>query len=271
MAGLAKDLTLEFQQQIVIDIQDRKVGLDGACHKRIAESLCDVAAVAAVLDAFGESREVVLGVGVLNVLARIREAESRELGLLVHEILPASQQISGCSHVGWVHIGLGEHAGAQQHGDLSRVDLVVLGLCPMDRSHVQGVAKDEGNATSCAEVCDPVPGKYALAGDHEIGTGKSRERLFQLLGSSWEIAVKQDLSSGVQDAQVHLSCVQVDPAIELVVLSVVSHRLPPLVGIVVAVFYRTSSGGGLNEYPISPVDTARNGLIRDNGNRCSTG
>jgi len=68
MAGLAQDLPFEFEQDIVIDIQHRDVGLDGTVDQWVEEALGDVGAVPAVLDALGESGEVVLSVGVLDVL-----------------------------------------------------------------------------------------------------------------------------------------------------------------------------------------------------------
>jgi len=76
--------------------------------------------------------------------------------------------------VSWIHVSLRKHPGAQEHGDLARVDRVVVGLCPVDSSHVKSVAQDERDVsimpeqTRGAEVGDPVPGKHALAGDHEV-------------------------------------------------------------------------------------------------------
>jgi len=105
---------------------------------------------------------------------------------------------------------------AKKHGDLARIDLVVLALGSVNGFHVQSVTEDEGNVVFGTEVGDPVPAAYPCrVNTHSTPTTRS------------------------------------DPAIELMLLSVESHRLPPFVGIVNAVLYRTSGGGGLNEYPIA--------------------
>ena len=91
----------------------------------------------------------VLTVGVLDM--------SQELGPVAHAMHPAAEQVPGRPHLGRIDIGLGQHATAEQHGDLLGVELIVLGLAPMDRLHGEGVAQDKGKALTGAEVGHPGP------------------------------------------------------------------------------------------------------------------
>ena len=102
-----------------------------------------------------------------------------------------------------------------------RVDPVVLGLPPVDRLHVQGMAKHEGKADLLAEVGHPVPAEHALHGDdHVIAVG--RQRTEQVLGSCPVVSVIDDLPVVIEHADVHPPCVQVDPAVVRVALGVES-------------------------------------------------
>ena len=65
-------------------------------------------------------------------------------------------------------VGQGERAAAQEHGDLVRVDLVVLGLAAVDGAQVQGMAEHEVDPLLGAQVGEPVPGEHALDADDEV-------------------------------------------------------------------------------------------------------
>jgi hypothetical protein len=50
----------------------------------------------------------------------------------------------GPPSLGGIDRGLREHAATQQNGDLLGVDIVVFGLAPVDRFHIQRVPEDKG-------------------------------------------------------------------------------------------------------------------------------
>ena len=143
------------------------------------------------------------------------------LGPFARERHPAPEQIPGGPHRGGIHIGLGPHAAAQEHGDLVGINRLVLGLAPMDGLHGEGVAQDEGNALTGAEVGQPVPGEDPFDADHQV-LAVGGHRLQKRFGPCLHLPVEQDLPVPVQDAEVHGAGVQVDATIKLVLLGVES-------------------------------------------------
>ena len=94
-----------------------------------------------------------------------------EGGALAHEVGAAAEQVARFAHALGVDVGEGEVAAAQQAGDLAGVDAVVLGLAAVDGLHVEGVADEEGDVCSAAEVGEPVPGEHALDADDDVAEG----------------------------------------------------------------------------------------------------
>jgi hypothetical protein len=136
----------------------------------------------------------------------------------------AAKEISGGAYLSGIHIGLREHAAAQEHGDFVGVDLIVLGLTPMNGFHVEGVAQDEGNPFLGAQVGEPVPSEDTFDADNQVfavGCNSFQKRFRPCL----HIPVAQDGSILVQDAKVHGTGVQVDATIKFVLLGVESHEV----------------------------------------------
>ncbi len=142
-------------------------------------------AIARVGDPLGEGREVVLLVGHLDV--------GEQLAALADQGQAPAQQIAGGAHARRVHVGLGQHPAAQQHGDLQGVDAVVLRLAAVDRLHVEGVAEDEGDAFGGAEVGKPVPGEDALDG-HDEALAIRSDRLQKRFGVRRQVLVDEHLA-----------------------------------------------------------------------------
>jgi len=107
------------------------------------------------------------------------------------------------------------------------VELVVLGLAPVDRPHVQGVPQYEGNALALTQIRQPVPGEHALHGHHHI-LAERLHRGQERLGGARQIAREAHLTGCIQDAQVHLAGVQVDTAVVLVLTGIEFHLRPPV-------------------------------------------
>lgn len=170
------------------------------------------------------------------------------------EILPAPEEVPCGTHLFGIHVGQGEHAAAKQGCDLVGVDTVVLGLSSVNRFHVQGVTEDEGNVSLFAEVGDPIPGEDALDADDHIGTeaGDDKNEMFRFRG---HVSVEQDLALLIQDADVHLSYLQVDPAIELVVVDIESYEGSSLCGYIHCGSLPYFLGGSLHEFRRFQLDS----------------
>jgi hypothetical protein len=97
----------------------------------------------------------------------------------------------------------------------------------VDRLHVQGIPQDEGDVLFAAEVGDPVPREHAFDADDQP-VAKRRDGAQQGLGAARQIAIEEDGAGLVEDAQVHGPGVQVDAAIESVLLRVESHHGLPV-------------------------------------------
>jgi hypothetical protein len=61
------------------------------------------------------------------------------LSPLVREMPAAPEEITGGPHLGGIDRALRQHAATQQNGDLLGVEIVVFGLAPVDRFHIQRV------------------------------------------------------------------------------------------------------------------------------------
>jgi hypothetical protein len=80
----------------------------------------------------------------------------------------------------------------------------MFGLAPMDGFHLEGVAKDEGEARVGPEVGEPVPGAEAFHGpDPTVPIGG--HGLEEGLRSGFQVAVQHDVAIMTQDANVHAS------------------------------------------------------------------
>ena len=64
-----------------------------------------------------------------------------------------------------IDIGLRDHATPQQRGNLVSIDLVILGLAPVNRLHVERVTQNESNSLAGAQIGQPVPRENAFDGD----------------------------------------------------------------------------------------------------------
>ncbi len=71
-----------------------------------------------------------------------------------------------------------------------------FGAPAVDGLHVEGVAENELDSLSAAEIGDPVPREHALDGDDEV-VPEGLDRLEELLGLAGDVAVEEDGSLGV--------------------------------------------------------------------------
>ena len=96
----------------------------------------------------------------------------------------------------------------------------------MDGLHVEGVAKDEGNGMFGTEVSEPVPVEDALRRDDQVFP-EGFDGFEEAGPVAGKVLVKQDVASGVQNAQIKGAGVKVDPAVMLMLLGIEAHGSPP--------------------------------------------
>ena len=237
-AGRALDVPAETFQEAAEVIDELDVHLDGALDLGVREALGDPLAVHFLGDLLAERREVVLGVGVLDV--------GEEVGAAADEVGSPAQEVPGGSHLGGVDVGHGEGAAPQEGGDLVGVDLVVLDLGAVDGLHGEGVAQDELDPLAPAEVGDPVPGEDALDADDQVGSAGG-DGLEERVGRGATVLVKHDLAVTGEDAEVHGASVQVDPAVRGPAGRCRISWRPPFWSVVTASLTPVSYKGGLRE------------------------
>jgi hypothetical protein len=71
------------------------------------------------------------------------------------------EQITRGAHLSGIDLGLWEHATAQQGSNLLRIDLVILGLTPVNGFHIESMTQNQGNVLFGTQVGEPLPGEDA--------------------------------------------------------------------------------------------------------------
>ena len=158
--GKRYDIMLQLVQEAVIGLDDLKVDGNTLLDRGVVKALNDSFSVLGFGNTSEEVGQVILASGILDM--------SKELGSFSHEVISSSEEISGGSHSCGIDIGMREHTASEQGGDLMGVDLVVFGFSSVDGFHVEGMAEDEGDGLSRAEVSDPVPGEHALDSHDDV-------------------------------------------------------------------------------------------------------
>jgi hypothetical protein len=92
----------------------------------------------------------------------------------------------------------------------------------MDGFHIEGVTEDEGDISLCAEISDPVPGEDAFNGNNDIFP-VSFDGFKKDLRIRSDISLKYDVSSLVDDAEVHGLCMEIDSTVVLMLFRVEIH------------------------------------------------
>ena len=96
--------------------------------------------------------------------------------------------------------GLGEHASAQQRGNLGRIDRVVCGLAAVESVQREGMPQHQGHALWCTQIREPVPGEETRDSHHEPRTVWG-DGLEQQVWSCLHMAVEHPLTIMVHDQQ----------------------------------------------------------------------
>src|SRR5436305_1606151 len=253
LADLMNQVELHVPDDLVVAVEQSHVGGDGHLDRVVVEVLDDGAAVLGLASPLVERRQVVLGVGVLDV--------GQQLAALSGEEQAPAQQVAGGAHLSGVDVGVGEIAAAQQGGDLVGVEPVVLRLAAVDGLHVESVAEDKLEALLVAQVGDPVPAEQTFDGDHQV-LSVGGESLQQQLALTGQLPVHQSLALLVQDAEIEAASVEVDTTVVNMLSGVESHR-----GLLSWSSQPTAYRGGRlkgasNQYPGGRADETANSAVR---------
>jgi len=123
-----------------------------------------------------------------------------------------------------VDVGGRDQIGPQQVGQFLAVDAVVLVLAAVDSFHIQRVSEDEGQAGFLTGIGEPVPIERALAADGQGMAVRFDEFEEVIEVVTVDVGMDQFVSLAVHQADVHLSGMQIDSAVELCGGCVILHR-----------------------------------------------
>lgn len=83
----------------------------------------------------------------------------------MNKVHPATQEVSGGTHLGRINISHGDHPCPEQQRNLLRIDPVIFGFGATNRFHIESMSQYEWNVMLSAEISNPVPGKNAFHGN----------------------------------------------------------------------------------------------------------
>jgi len=113
-----------------------------------------------------------------------------------------------------IDIARRNEVGAQQMGDLLGINAVVLVLAAVNGFEVERVGEHEVDASLGTGVGQPIPAEHAFGADRQIvAIGRDE---FEEIGEVivFDVGVDELFAVAVQDADVHLACVQINSAVE---------------------------------------------------------
>jgi hypothetical protein len=85
------------------------------------------------------------------------------------------------------------------------------------------MTRGEGNAVLGEQIGDPVPAKDTLDIDDDVCEEREDQLKKHLGRPRWDVFKQPGFAFLVENADVHFPCVQIDAAVELVLLLVESH------------------------------------------------
>ena len=204
---------------LVISVEEGAVHRDAFWDRGIGTPLRDPRPSGRVRALGAELGPVVLAVGLLD--------RRQQRSAFPPERSPAPEQIPGRPHVRGIARGVGQHTATPPDSHVLGSHGVVLGFAPVHSLPREGMPKHQRPAFAGAQVGEPVPGKEACDTDDQVFPG-GRNGFEKRCGASRHVPVHQDLPILVQDAEGHGAGMQVDAAVQLVLLRLESHEVSSL-------------------------------------------
>lgn len=214
------EIQLGFGNDPIVLLEQFEIEFNRAASAWLGKPLGDSLSIRFVAEVLGEQRQIVLHSHELNV--------AEGFGSSSHEKRSATQQIASGPQVFGVNEAERKVSAAQQHGDLFGIDRVVLGFSAVNGLHVKGVAESKRQILFFAQVRQPVPVECRLTTDDQIVLGEGtycRDPVVGLVGG--EVLMQQFVSRRIDDACMHHLCMQIDAAVEFMLLVVEVHHVSP--------------------------------------------
>jgi hypothetical protein len=182
------------------------------------ESIADADTVGFVLDVGGLGL-VVLMVHQLDV--------GQGFGSASYEKRSPPQQVEGRPVFLRISVRQREVATPDQASDFFAVDGIGLGFSSVDGFHEQGVTEDEREMLIPGEISQPIPVERGFTADDQV-RAKRLEGCKQFRGVlALKVLVQQFLAGSIYYADVECLGMEIDPAVELVLLRVEFHHASP--------------------------------------------
>src|SRR5208283_4958739 len=136
---------------------------------------------------------------------------------------PLAQQGAQGTFLGGIDIARGNEVGAQQVRQFFGVNAVVLVFAAMNGFDVKGVGEHEVDVGGLAGIGQPIPAEHAFTADGQVVTIGSDEFEEEREVVVADVGVDELLAVAVHDADIHLTGVQINSAVELGGRGVVFH------------------------------------------------
>jgi len=160
---------------------------------------------------------------VIGQLVRLDAGE--QLGAAPDKEQALSQQGAQGPFVSGVNVRRGNEIGAQQVSELFGVDAVILIFAAVNGFDIEGMGQDARQTGRLSSIGQPIPAEHALAADGQVmlvGPDQLEEELEVVVP---DVGMDQFFPLAIHDADVHLTCVQIDSAVELCGGSIILHML----------------------------------------------
>jgi hypothetical protein len=217
--GISEDVAFEIAREAIEMVDELEIDLDASSNVGVNELTGDTLSMDLVGDLFTELGKVALAIGILDV--------GEKIGSFACEVVTTPEEIPCGAHGGGIDVSLGQHSGPKEPGDLTGIDSVVFDLGAVDRFHVEGMTEDEGDVFALTEIGKPIPGEHTLDGDDDV-VAVGVDDLEERLGFGGQVPVSDDLAILIENTDVHRSRMEIDAAVEWVLLGIESHEASSL-------------------------------------------
>ena len=116
---------------------------------------------------------------------------------------------------GRIDVGWRDEIGPEQVGEFFGINAVVFVFAAMNGFDIEGVGQDEGEAGGLAGIGQPIPAEHALAADRQAVAIRldQLEEVVEVV--VFDVGVDECFALPIHDADVHLTGVKIDSAVEL--------------------------------------------------------
>jgi hypothetical protein len=151
-----------------------------------------------------------------TVLGQLMAVDARQQSGAVPDIEDAlTQERTQGASFRWVDVSGRDEIGTKQVREFLRVDAIVLVLAAVNGFDVEGVGQDEGDVRLVTLIGQPVPTEHAFAADGQVVAVRSDQLEEKVEVVVLDVGVDQLFALVIHDADVHLTGVQINSAVEL--------------------------------------------------------